>query len=136
MNDPAQGLERLRAAAADGALDGLCARHGVQVLTVFGSTVRDIAKPGDLDIAVSFQPSVNPDVLALLEDLVSLTGVEQVDLLNLDRAAPVAKERGLVGVIPLYESEPGAYANAQMAAITTRMETERFRQMSLELMAG
>jgi predicted nucleotidyltransferase len=136
VGDPAQGLGRLRAAASDGTLDMACARHSVRVLTVFGSTAQGAPKPADLDVAVAFQPGVTPDVLALLEELVSLTGVEQVDLLNLDRAGPVARERGLVGAIPLYESEPGAYATTQMAAMTTRMETERFRRMSLELMAG
>lgn len=35
--DPRAALARLQDAAADGRLDALCARHGVRVLTVFGS---------------------------------------------------------------------------------------------------
>ena len=37
MTAPAEALQRLRDAAASGGLDGFCARHGVRVLTVFGS---------------------------------------------------------------------------------------------------
>ncbi|MGI8759492.1 MAG: hypothetical protein ACR2K0_09325 [Acidimicrobiales bacterium] len=56
MATPAQGLARLRAAAASGQLDELCARHSVRVLTVFGSAAR--AQPGarDLDVGCSASP--------------------------------------------------------------------------------
>lgn len=45
------------------------------------------------------------------------------------------RERALAGSVGLFESEPGALANAQMAAITERMETDPMRWPNLELLA-
>ena len=132
---PRRALERLRAATNTGELDVLCARHGVRIMSVFGSTAAGAENPRDLDVAVGFAPGAQVDVLGLVEDLVALTGTEAVDLLVLDRADPVAKERALVGAIPLYQSEPCAYANAQMAAMLERMETDWLRRLDLEAMA-
>ena len=41
MVTPAEGLARLRSAADVGELEGLCRRHRIRVLTVFGSAARD-----------------------------------------------------------------------------------------------
>lgn len=130
--DPATALDRLRDAAHDGRLGVLCRRHGVRVLTVFGSAVRQGASPRDLDVAIGFERRAAADVLSLLDDLGALTGSDDVDLLVLNRAGPVARERALVDCVPLYESEPTAYAAAQMAAMGERMDTEWLRAMDLE----
>ena len=53
----------------------------------------------------------------------------------LNRAGPVARERALVGGIPLYEGVSGAFATAQMAAVLERMDTDHLRRLDLELMA-
>lgn len=132
--DPRTALARLQAAAQDGRLDDLCARHGVRVLTVFGSVVRPEATPRDLDIAVGFEPGRPGDLLALLDDLTVLTGSDDLDVMVLDRAGPVARERGLVGCLALYESEPMAYARAQVAAIGERLDTAWLRALELEAM--
>lgn len=131
--DPAQGLARLRAAAADGRLDALCARHGLALLTVFGSAVREGAPARDLDVAVL--PGASLDPVALVNDLVELTGVEAVDLARLDDAGAVLRERALVGCVALYECEPGRYAAAQLAAIAERVETDPGRRAELQLLA-
>ena len=130
--DPRTALSRLRAAAADGRLDDLCQRHGIRVLTVFGSAVRPVGEPRDLDVAVSFEPEVAGDVLAVLDVLCELTGSDDLDLMVLDRAGPVARERALVYCLPLYESQPMAYATAQVAAMGERMDTEWLRALDLE----
>ena len=130
--DPRTALDELTAAADDGRLEALCRRHGVRVLTVFGSAVRLVGTPRDLDVAVGFEPRHAGDVLALLDDLTVLTGSDDVDLLVLDRAGPVARERALVRCVPLYESEPTAYATAQVAAMGERMDTEWLRALDLE----
>ncbi len=109
---PPEALDRLRNATRTGELDELCARHRVRIMSVFGSTAAGVEHPRDLDVAVGFEPGAKADVLGLLEDLVALTGTEAVDLLVLDRAGPVAKERALVGAVPLYESERSAYGDA------------------------
>ena len=130
--DPGAALQRLRAAAEDGRLEQLCRRHGVRVVTAFGSAVRPDAAPRDLDLAVAFERGRDGDVLALVDDLSVLTGSDALDLLVLDRAGPVARERALVDCVPLYESEPMAYATAQVAAMGERMDTEWLRAMDLE----
>lgn len=135
MNPPAHGLARLLAAARSGALDELGARHGLRVLTVFGSAAR--AEPGarDLDVGVLTEPGTELDVLALQADLVALSEVEAVDLSHLNRAGPVLRERALVGCVALFESAPGHYARAQTAAIGERIDTDPMRRLDLELLA-
>jgi predicted nucleotidyltransferase len=130
--DPRTALERLQEAAADGRLDAACERHGVRVLTVFGSAVDPERKPRDLDVAVLFEPGRRGDVLALLDELSRLTGSDEVDLLVLNGADPVARERALVGCLALYESQPTAYALAQVSAMGERMDTDWLRALDLE----
>jgi predicted nucleotidyltransferase len=129
-------LSALHAAAASGALADVCRRHAIRLFVVFGSVLDESRDPNDLDVAVAFEPGVVADVIGLLEELTTLTGVESIDLLDLGRAGPVARERALVATLPLYEGEPGAFANAQMAAITERMETDWMRRLDLELMGS
>ena len=136
MATPQEGLAALRAAADSGALAELCARHGIRILTVFGSVARAGQSPRDLDIGIMFEPGVAPDHLAAIGDLVDLTGVENVDVAHLNRGGPVIRERALVGSVALYESEPGALAGAQISAIGERIDTDRMRQLDLELLAG
>ena len=132
---PLAALALLRAAAGDGRLDALAERQGIALLTVFGSTARGAADAHDLDVAVLPRAGRVLDVLALIDDLTVLTGSNDVDLLRLDRAGPVARERALVGCVPLYQHEPGVYGRAQMAAMTERMDTDRLRRAALEDLA-
>ena len=135
MSTPADGLTRLQAAAESGALDELCARHRVRILTVFGSAARGEPDARDLDIGVMFEPDANPDYIAIIGDLMELTDAN-VDFVHLNHGGPVIRERALVGSVPLYESEPYALARAQVAAVLERIDTRWMRQLDLELMAG
>lgn len=135
MNQVRDAAARLRDAAETGELDELCRCHGVDLLALFGSAVRADTAPADLDIAYrSYRAEFSP--LALLDDLSRLTGTSLIDLLDLRRAGPVARERALVGALPLYEATPGLYARAQMAAIGERMDTAWLRRLDIDLMAG
>lgn len=125
-------LATLLAATRDGRLDALCERSGVQVLGVFGSAGRAGNEPHDLDIAVSFVGP--PRTLELLDALTELTGCDDIDLMVLDEADPVARAEGLVG-IPLFESDAGLYAISQMAALAERRDTEWLRRLDLEALA-
>lgn len=131
---PHDALGVLRAAAGDGRLDMLCECHGIRVLTVFGSAVREGSSPHDLDVAVLFEQRADADVLAVIDALAELTGSDDIDLLDLGRAGPVARERGLVGCLALYESEPTAYATAQVAAAGERMDSDWLLRADLETM--
>lgn len=131
---PAQALGRLEQAAADGRLDGVAERHRVAALTVFGSAARRDPAARDLDVAVAFRRGVH-DLLALLDELAALTGSDDVDLLDLGVAGPVAREHALVGCVALYESEPGLLARLRGDAIVQRMDTDWLRRLDLDLLA-
>jgi predicted nucleotidyltransferase len=131
---PAEGLARLRAAADAGELDVLCRRHRIRVLTVFGSAARDDPTARDLDVGVLLEPCASIDYLPLIRDLELLTDAD-VDVVHLNEASPVLRERALVGSVVLDESEPGAWASASTAAMVERMDTDWLRRMDLDLLA-
>lgn len=136
MGSPHDGLARLQAAAESGELDEFCRRHCVRVLTVFGSAARGEPTARDLDIGLLIEAGRSFDLLAAINDLVDLTGTDKVDVVHLNRGGPVIKERALVGSIGLYESDPAALANAAIAAIGERIETDPMRRLNLEMLAG
>lgn len=131
---PARALSRLEQAAADGRLDALAQLYRITVLTVFGSAARHQPSARDLDVAVAFGPGAK-DVIALVDELSVLTGSDQVDLLDLDLAGPVAREHALVGAVALYESEHGLVARMRGQAIVQRMDTDWLRRLDLDLLA-
>lgn len=134
--DPADALDRLHAAASQGTLGRLCRRHGVRVLTVFGSVLRADAAPRDLDVGVLFEPDRDGDLLAVVNALIELTDCETLDVMDVGRAGPVARARALVGARPLYESEGGAYAQAQMGAALLEWDTAWMRELALDSLAS
>jgi predicted nucleotidyltransferase len=134
MATPAEGLARLRAAAAAGGLEELCRRHRIRVLTVFGSAARDDPAARDLDVGVLLEPGASIDYLPLIDDIERLTDAN-VDVVHLNDAGPVLRERALVGSVVLDESEPGAWASASTAAMLERMDTEWLRRLDLDLLA-
>ena len=136
MTTPAEGLRRLRDAAESGLLETFCVRHGVRVLTVFGSAARGDERARDLDVGVLKEREAAFDAVAAVGDLVELTGVDAIDLAHLNRGGPVLRERALVGSVGLYESAPGALADAQAIAIGERIETDPMRRLNLRLLAS
>ena len=134
MGTPAEGLARLRAAAKSGELDVLCRRHRIRVLTVFGSASRDDPAARDLDVGVLLERNAAIDYLSVIRDLEAVTDAD-VDVVHLNAAGPVLRERALVGSVVLEESEPGAWASASTAAMLERMDTEWLRRLDLELLA-
>src|SRR5215475_4892615 len=131
---PAEGLARLRAAAESGELDAFCERHHIRILTVFGSTARGESTARDLDIGIMTEPGTNFDIIRAIYELMLLAHFDDVDVVHLNDGGPVIRERALVGSIPLYESEPYAFARAQSAAMLERMETQWLRRLDLELL--
>ncbi len=111
MATPAEGLARLRAAADTGELDALCRRHRIRVLTVFGSAAREDPAARDLDIGVLLERGAEIEYLGLIDDLQRITEAN-IDVVHLNPAGPVLRERALVGSVVLDESEPGAWASA------------------------
>lgn len=113
----------------------MCERHGIAVLTVFGSAARGEPDPHDLDVAVLHRPGHRVDYLPLIDDLQRAAGTD-IDLVVLDGADPVPRERALVGALPLYEYDDGGWAAAATAAALERMDTAWMRRLDLDLLAG
>jgi predicted nucleotidyltransferase len=137
MTTATDALDRLRAAAVSGALDALCDELGIALVVAFGSTTAPdrLREPRDLDVAVRFRPDAN-DRVDVINALIDLTGFTEVDVVDLAAAGPVLRARALGPAgEPLYEATAGAYATAQMAALTEAMETAWLRRLDLELLA-
>jgi predicted nucleotidyltransferase len=132
---PEEGMARLLAAAESGALDEVCRRRGVRILTVFGSTGRGEPDPRDLDVGVSFEPGASADQLALATDLHGIAGRE-VDLAVVDGAAPLIRDRALMHAVPVWESRPCEWINTAVEAHMTALDTAWLRRLDLERLAG
>ncbi len=132
MNEVTAARARLHA-LGEAELDEFCRRHGVRVLTLFGSAADPEADdPGDLDLGVVFEFDADHDMLGLLDSLVRMLGTERIDLLDAERATETARRRAIADGVGLYESEPMASAFAAMAADAMFMETNRMRRAALD----
>ena len=102
---------------------------------MFGSAAREDPAARDLDIGVLLERGAEIDYLGLIDDLQRITEAN-IDVVHLNPAGPVLRERPLVGSVVLDESEPGAWATASTAAMQDRMDTDWLRRMDLDLLAG
>lgn len=124
---------QLIAAADEGRLEPLCSRLGVRLLGLFGSAASGGVDAADVDVAVSFAgPSRQ---LELIDALTELLAFDDIDLLVLDTADPVARARGLTGR-GLFEAEPGLWATSQMAALAEERDTAWMRELDRRALAG
>lgn len=132
-------MRRLQEAASSGELDDLARRWNIRVITVFGSTGRGEPDPRDLDIGVLFEAGGPPDVpygiAGLWTELGDLTQAE-VDVGDISRGSPLFRDRALARGVPIWESEPGAWVDAAVAAEVERMETDWLRRIDLERRAA
>jgi len=136
VTTPAEALAGLRAAARSGELTRLGDDLGLTLVLVFGSAERGEPDARDLDVAVAARPGTRVDALAVVSTLIELTRFDGMDVMDLDRAGPVARQQALVPGEPLYEFEPGAFITEQMRASGERLSTEWMRRHSLERLAG
>jgi predicted nucleotidyltransferase len=133
---PAEALARLRAAAEDGRLEAIVPARELTLVTVFGSVVDDPANAHDIDIAVMPRRGTSLDILGVINDFLWLTGSDDVDVMDLGRAGPVARQHALTYSEVLYEAERGEGAEAEIRATMERMDTDWLRDLDLRLMAG
>jgi predicted nucleotidyltransferase len=133
---PLEGLERLRAAASSGDLRALCLRYRIGLLTVFGSVGRGEPEPRDLDIGVLSEHGAVVDLFGFITEMIDLVGSDKIDVVHLNSAGPLLRERALVGAIILHEEAPGVWARASTAAVVERLDTDWLRRLGLELLAG
>lgn len=135
MFDHRRQLASLRIAAADGRLDAVCERHGVVVLGAHGSAVVGDRPARDLDLAVLLRRDAPLRTFLDLGAALSGLGGGDVDLMDLRRAAPVARTQGLSGE-PLYEDRSGRFAELAIAAWSERLDTSWLRRLEREVLAG
>jgi predicted nucleotidyltransferase len=135
---PSQSVERLEALMGSGALPALLKRHRVELLVAFGSAVapRSTRPPRDLDLAVAFEPEADGDLYRLTAELIGLLQLDELDVMDIDRAQPVARDAALSRCLLVYQARPGAYATRQMTAATQRMDTAWMRRLQLDVLAG
>lgn len=128
-------VRALRRAAGDGPLGRLCVEFAIELVVLFGSAARDPVTARDLDLAVRFEPYEPSRVLLALDALSELAGPVQVDLMVLNRTGPVAREQALVFGEKLWASRDDTFAEAQIAAVLERLDTDHLRRAELELLA-
>lgn len=134
-----EGISRLRQAAQDGALAELCARHGVDLLTLHGSAARGERLPQDIDLGVLFgsDEHARRHLVPFVVAVGDLAGTDLVDVMDVRRASPTARARALAhDALVLHEARPGLATRQQMAALTLEMELAPLRRHQLELMAA
>lgn len=119
--------------AQEGEAEGIARRHALDLMVAFGSTVAGADKPNDLDLAV--RSTARLDTLALLQDVYELTGLEAVDVLDLQRAGAVAAFEALEHGRLLYEGRPGLFADAHITAWARKADSAWLRRLQLEALA-
>lgn len=134
--DGATALARLRRALTDGSLVDIAHQHGLALVVLFGSAADPTeSSPGDLDLAVAWGAgTTGGDLVGLTSDLLGLVG-DAVDVLDLDRAGPVVRQRALTRGEVLVEREAGAFATRQMRAMRDYADTAYLRRRQLALLA-
>lgn len=133
--DVREGLARLTAGLADGSVGPLLARHEIDLLVLFGSAKMGGARPSaDLDIAVGHAGGL--DVLSLIADLYDVTGLEALDVVDLNRAGIITKGEVYATGRPLFQSPRGIFAERAAEALTMLWDTAWLRRVQLESLAG
>ncbi len=131
----AEPLTRPYQAADDGRLAELCQRLGVVLVTVLGSAAQDAATARDLDVAVLFGQRTRSAPLELINELVVITGTEDVDLMVLDEADPIARFNATAGALPLYEDAPRRWVTRRWPTRARSTTPNRCAERNLARMA-
>lgn len=133
----AESRRRLLEVTVDGSLARLADDCAIDLIMLFGSAVDDgdtgtvgIA-PRDLDLAVGFRYGKPRNLLATVNALEELVPGDHLDVMDLDRAGPVARERALRGGRVLYQRCPAAFFEREIFAMKEYMETRELRARQL-----
>lgn len=130
----ADTLAALDAAVDDGRVQHLCETFGVDLVVLFGSA-RHGADPRDVDLAVGFRHGIERDLLGVVDALSGLAPGDHLDVMDLDRAGPVARVEALVAGRLLYEAAPGIFTQREMRALGEYLDTAYLRQALIRELA-
>jgi hypothetical protein len=120
----AAALERLAAA-----LD----REGVVAAMLIGSQARGTASPlSDIDVAVWHEPELGPrqrfDLqLRLAREACRAVGTDEVDIVMLNRAPPLLRQRAIRDAVRLVERDRDAQVRMETRAILDYLDTKPLR---------
>ncbi|MCX7681172.1 MAG: nucleotidyltransferase domain-containing protein [Anaerolineae bacterium] len=116
-------------------MERMFARHGVVLAYLFGSQAEGKAGPlSDVDIAGLLGPQVPEErwtqvQIDLINDLIGLFHRDDVDVTLLNRATPVLAQEVVRSGQVIYEAEPGARIDFQVAALRRYVDTEPLRRL-------
>lgn len=134
MISVSDSLLRLEEAISSGAVEELCHRYHAELLVLFGSAL-DSHTPGDIDIAVAFGPGHQQNILHFIDALADLIPGDNLDVMLLDAANPVALARALTNPRVLFARTPRAFYDRQTFAINHYIDTQHFRDAQLEALS-
>lgn len=129
-----QMLTSLEARVVDGSLAAVCVEYGVEILTLFGSAV-SCDDPGDIDLAVGFAPG-RRDFLAVVNALSELIPGDHLDVMDLDRADPVAQMAAMFGNRVLFEAHRSVTTERAIRAFMGYEDTRWLRALQTEVLLG
>lgn len=124
-------LGRLEQAVGSGELAALCERFGVEIMTLFGSALTS-SDPGDLDVAVGFSRGAERDLLGVVNALGELVPGDHLDVMDLDRAGPVAQKAAMVGARVLHEAHRSVSTEREIRAFMAYEDTRWLRALQTE----
>ena len=136
VSAPRAGLQRLLDQSERVA--ETCARFDVNLLVAHGSATYPYSstEPNDLDLAVLFaHSSPKHDLVGLLDQLAEVAQSPDLDIMVLNGANAVARERALTSPVMLYESSPGLVLGELTTATLERMDTQWLRDLELSRLA-
>jgi len=114
-------LHRLRTVAAQ-----LARETGLRLIVLFGSAVRDEARPPeDVDLGLLGNSAI--DAVAVTNRLIEMLGEQRVDVADLGHADALLLMLVAREGVPLYEGQPGEFARFCSLAARRYADTRKFR---------
>lgn len=126
-----ESADRLESAGRSGELARLCRRFDVEILVLFGSAVEAHADPGDVDVAIGFTAHAPRDLLGVVDALGDLVPGDHLDVMDLDRAGPVAQRAAMAGRV-LYAAHPSVTTEREIRAFMAYEDTRWLRRLQTE----
>lgn len=129
-------------APAESEMSEIFERHQVALAYLFGSQATGQAGPlSDVDIAVLFSSCVPPKQwsliqLALMNDLMSLFGRNEMDLVILNRATPLLADQVVRHGQVLFESDPLQRVRFETETLRRYLDTKPLRQLLWSYLEG
>ena len=128
-----EALARLEECVESGVLAALCERLGVEIVTLLGSALTS-SDPGDMDVAVGFARGADRDLVGVVNAFADLVRGDHLDVMDLDRAGPVAQKAAMIGSRVLYEAHRSVSTEREIRAFMAYEDTRWLRDLQTEVL--